>query len=266
MTLENSVADEITTIKGIRRKPKKQLIIMWCGIVALIIALIATTLIQWNRYVTAQESAIAATEIFQEVKGTNRKEKAKELYDYLTMFSFTRDADKSLGELLTVLGFDCYYGSDYLKCTDYFEYIINSYKEVRMVAIALAGILVIVIIVTFIYAGDKRSIVVSAEDVTAKKYSGKTFKLLPKNISVIEKNGNGTLLIKGDSIRYKITRLVNRDQLIEALESLRKDVNNDNVKNNTGYLEELSHLNEYLKKGIITQEEFEKKKKSILGL
>ena len=115
----------------------------------------------------------------------------------------------------------------------------------------------------------------------------KTFELIITDRRVIGKLRNnrvdlpvskissiGTLAFNGISIttssgKIAFPQLINRDEVYDCLAKLfntQQDLNTNVKKTTTGITEELTELKNLLEAGIITEEEFDAKKKQLLGL
>lgn len=262
-----------------RKKRTLPILIAWGAVVVLLIGFFITTKIEWEKYLKGQIEAIAILDATKTTYKTTREEKAKYYYFELTqqfpsnflgmdwsgLNRSTRELNSSLGNLLTALGYECSLGSEYLKSTNYFEFVWNTaYSKISV--FVLSGLIVLFGIVTLLYAIDKREIVIEDEFIKARKYLGKTLRFLSKDISTIEKSGKGTLSIRGNGIKYKITRLKNRDELIDAIDSLKTTADSLEAASSESIEEKLTVIKQLLEKGLITKEEFDLKKKQLLDL
>jgi|GEM_PF-3444779 len=174
-------------VKSVRNNGSKPIIIAWAVLAALAIALLVFAGVKWRKYVEAQELAISATELFKSNDKETRREKAQYYYEYLTDYYYSsfydtseinealRNADKSLGEVLNSAGYDCYYGSDYLRYTDYFQYLWGGrYLQLgHWPVIILAGLMLILGVITVLRKLDKRELIIE-DKITAKTFGGKT--------------------------------------------------------------------------------------------
>lgn len=141
----------------------------------------------------------------------------------------------------------------------------DTYQNTMYCAIG-TGVITVLLLVFKFYA-SKMEIVVTNKRVYGVARFGKRVDLPIDLISAV-----GTCMFKGiivssSSGKIGFLLLNNRDEIHKTISNLlitRQD--KKQVVNNTSTTEELKQYKELLDNGIITQEEFEKKKKQILGI
>ena len=225
----------------------------------------------------AIDSIMNVTDQFDDYK-YNRKELTKKIYDFLNPYyintntrygrynnsdlvSSATDTDKALGDLLNENGFDCYYGSEYLRYTSFLSY---TFAHVSNLMIVYGFMVILALFISIIYVLNKKtSITVSGDMIICKKISGKTVQFMLNDVKSVETTFLKGLKITGNGIKYRII-LVNNN------ESLKSDIMNllNNLKTkyiNVSEADELIKFRKLLEEGIISQEEYEKKKANILN-
>lgn len=138
---------------------------------------------------------------------------------------------------------------------------------------ALIFYLPILIIYFFIWFISKNQLVVTDKRISGKAAFGKQIDLPIDSISAV----STIKLIKGLSIstssgKVSFWGIGNRDEIYKVISDLiiarqtKSSAKEEKTTNNSDYTEELKKIKELLDAGIITQEEFDAKKKQILGL
>lgn len=193
-------------------------------------------------------------------------------YSNIDVVSARQEADNALAELLCDAGYQCYHGSDYLEYTNIFSYTSNENFIFVIIYIIGFSLILLQIIFTLWYANNKKqSMVVDSSRVICKVGNKTKKEFLIQDISSVESYSAKGLRIKGAGINYKINRLTNADELksylMNMIEKNKSDTpvasSNDNHLSN---VDELKKYKELLDSGVITQEEFDAKKKQLLGL
>ncbi len=269
--------NQSTNVKSVRISRRELIVISWGIIVGVISLLLYLGFSAWNKYYEGQSAAL-------KILGKENAELAYTYYfprsypemfgGYVTddMVRSARYADDSLGEVLTKLGYECVHGSDYLRYTNPVEYFMQ--KEIGIIEgkwlIYSIGIVVVLLgIMTVSYATDKREIHLLKDKIVLKTKSGKQEQFSTDSISSVGVTKNKTITLKGNNIRYKITRVKNADEIKNAILqkiSLLKGSSTPVVFPERNSADELEKYKNLLDKGVITQDEFDAKKKQLLGL
>ncbi|MBQ8504079.1 MAG: SHOCT domain-containing protein [Clostridia bacterium] len=179
-----------------------------------------------------------------------------------------KDADWALGNLIeSKFEIDCFRGSYYLADNSYIEYTAGSYYPHLGILAITFGIL---LIASMLYLIDKKkSITVTEEKVVCENGKKVIKEFFVKDIKTVQLNKLRGLKIQGNGIKYNINMIKNADEIrMFLMESMEKENNSTKIAQNTkmNNIEELKHVKELLDIGAITQEEFDQKKKQLLGL
>lgn len=201
-------------------------------------------------------------------------------YDVDGLSDAARDADEALGDLMETLGYDCYgsvRGSVYFMCVGFFDFALNFYylNHVHECYYIWGIIAVILLADTLWYVGEtKKTMIVETIRITCRKGRKTKKEFLVKDIKTVESIAIKGLLLRGDGFKYRTRFLENRDELktriVELLsaslaerETAAPEMTGDTA---LGAADELRKYKELLDTGVITQEEFDAKKKQLLGL
>lgn len=276
---------------------KKKFRLAWFLFAIIFIAVTAIAVIRYVPYKKVQDLAVVATQAVKSGLSDDMFESRKELVHEVwlvynpTPYSFNlngvkfdntesvktaREADKALAKVIEAAGFDCpsIYGSYFLEYYGLFEHI----KHETKLPFIIVGVLFTALFTTNMLYKDNRKkqmIVCHAEGeevrVVCKK--GKKIKkeFFARDITNISAPSSNALQIKGNGINYKINLLNNADELkkplMEALHNQKNPVYAPPVQTLANSAsDEIKKFKDLLDQGIITREEFEEKKKQLLGL
>ena len=132
------------------------------------------------------------------------------------------------------------------------------------------AILLVIIAFIFVAKMNKCSLTITDKRVTGKASFGKQVDLPLNKISAISLGSSDSIGISTSSGIVKFWGVENRDEVYSALSNLVNNlqVNQAAPKNsdNYGNADELQKFKNLLDQGVITQEEFDAKKKQLLGL
>lgn len=287
-----------TKITSIKLKRGKVFIVMWAVLATIFVAFIAVTLINYMDYRKAQDAAIEITlaacesigdDKFEEYKD-DRAELCKRMYDMYNPHYFAYKTDygtinnsgvidsaekleESLSDLMSKMGYDTYRrASNYLKYTNFFDYAYNKLQiDTDNTGLPIYLIICfIALVITVIYLLDRKTKLTVQDDVVLlKKRTGKTVQFKIKDISSIESTAFKGLKLKGNAIKCKIILLKNAEEVRTKITQLISDLSSKNQDLSDQHLNETETIKQYkdlLDSGAITQEEFEAKKKQLLGL
>ena len=284
-----------TKITSIKLKRGKVFIVMWAVLATIFVAYIAVSLISYMDYRKAQDAAIEITlagyesiddDEFEEYKD-DRAELCKHMYyiynpqyfafkteygtiDNSDVIDSAEELEKSLINLMSEMGYNTshFYGSDYLRYTNYFEYAYNNTVNIGHPIYLI--ICFIALVITVLYLLDRKTKLTVQDDVVLlKKRTGKTVQFKIKDISSIESTAFKGLKLKGNAIKCKIILLKNAEEVRTKITQLISDLSSNNQDSSDQHLNETETIKQYkdlLDSGAITQEEFEAKKKQLLGL
>ncbi len=277
-------------MKSIKIKNSKKLLIAWICVAVLVASAAMLSILRWSNYKKGQNAAIetALTAIPREFnKKKDRDELRKDMYYYFdrtyyknafTSASQAQELNRHMNEInssfnkaLSALGFT-EGGKYYLQYGSFFDlFTSNAFSRSFIGITALSTLsliaLIFVAIKTISDINDKSEIVVEENAVAAKTKKGKELQFLLKDVTNVESKGKNGLVIKGNNILYTITGIQNADALKSAI--MDGVARSANITTNTVEETDMDTLKKYkdlLDSGIITQEEFDAKKKQVLGL
>lgn len=155
--------------------------------------------------------------------------------------------------------------------------ILSTLRAVHNVSHFLAiglGVISVALIVFYLFSA-KTKIIVTDKRVYGKTAFGKQVDLILDNISLVEKSAFQGLAVVTSSSNVKFLGISNRDEIYETIKKILADGESKevevtepvtNVTQAQSSADELKKFKELLDSGIITQEEFDAKKKQLLGL
>lgn len=269
----------------------KKIKIAWIIIAAILIAVSVFSVIKYSKYKKGQEMAVAftlaTTSHFDKYKD-NYEKMVEEMYEEFNPTPFStkvygktidnsnvvkaaRSADQTLGTLLSNEGYDCYYGSTYLKYVGFVDYTVNN----NVIPFIVWGALAILFGAAHLwYFFDKRKeMIIDADRIICKKGKKTAKEFLVKDVKSIELASLKGLKFSGNAFKYRINLLANAEELkttiMDSLAALPPETSvATEIKQEIlpSSADELKKYKELLDNGIISQEEFDAKKKQLLGL
>lgn len=267
-------------IKSRKLNLKKFFVFLWAILGSIFLVILIIKGIVYHEYKSGQNFAIDSimkvTDQFDDYK-YNRKELVQEIYDFLNPYyintntsygrynnsdlvSSATDADRALGNLLSENGYDCYYGSEYLRYTSFLSY---TFAHVNNLMIIYGFMVILAVFISVIYILNKKtSITVNGNMIICKKISGKSVQFMLNDVKSVETTFLKGLKITGNGIKYRII-LVNNNEILKS-EIMKLLTNSKNKSVGVSEADELIKFKRLLEEGIISQEEFEKKKADIL--
>ena len=270
----------------------KKIKLAWIVIVALLIFVSVFSFIKFSGYKNAQESAVSFTLISTDQFNSYKDDYNKmvvEMYDFFNptrmnvtvngikidnsdVVSSAHDADKALAKLMNEAGYDCYYGSDYLEYIGFVDYTMNE----TLIPWIVWGFLVVVMLFVnmWCYADNKKQMIIDSDRIICKNGKKTTKEFLVKDIKSVEFASRKGLLVRGNGIKYKINLLANADEIKTTIMDSIAALPAENIVAATeikqeiqpSSADELKKYKELLDSGVVTQEEFDAKKKQLLGL
>ena len=270
----------------------KKIKLAWAIIAVILVLVFVFSFIKYSGYKKAQEAAVAFTMIssdkFNKYKDDYNK-LVEEMYDFFnpTYTNFTyngvkfnnsdvvdsaRDADKALAKLMKEAGYDCYRGSEYLEYIGFVDYTTNE----TLIPWLVWGFLAIVMLFMNLWysADNKKAMIIDADRIICKNGKKTTKEFLVKDVKSVEFASKNGLLVRGNGIKYKINLLENAEELKSTIMDSIAALPTENIVAATeikqeiqpSSADELKKYKELLDMGVISQEEFDAKKKQLLGL
>ena len=167
------------------------------------------------------------------------------------------------------------YNEEYLS-EEYYEYSnkIDFYYGVTNLGagVGITFSVASVVLIIFYFYTRKMKIVVTDKRVYGQTAFGKQVDLPFDSISAISKSIFKGIAVATSSGRIRFLLISNNEEIYKTISDLliaRQQTRQDKIQepiNNTSTAEELKQYKELLDSGVITQEEFEAKKKQLLGL
>ena len=283
---------EQSEIKSQKISLKKQIKIVWIVLAAILILNIVINVVSYSKYKKGQDLAAASLLVADALSSSStfsaesfkqdRKETIKKMYRFLnpTYYSFRTQygtinnseviesadkAERALNEILSKQNYD-ESASYYLRYTSFFEFYFA--KNVLFFVI-YGSIFLVVGILNIYYLRDKKTEIIVKKDILiCKKNNGKSIQVLLKNITSAETTRLKGLKIVGNGFKYKIILVKNNEEIRNEIMKLLAESAEVTTepKENDGNINELKKYKQLLDDGIITQEEFDKKKAEILNL
>jgi len=267
-------------MKSIKKNLDKQFLILWgCVAIILVVSLIVVG-IKYSPIKKGQDFIIT---VMQEEYGMfddsdSRGERLDYLFDYFLgggyLSSATRsDLNDEFGDVLESMGYrpkNCksYEYDDarsYLIEGTFFEYFLKHY----VISIGNAVLILAVGFMHLQYITEKKmELVVNDDSVVAKKKNGQSVEFLLKDIKSVETTKSNGLIVVGTGIKYKINQITNGEEIKKSIMDMlaKMPKAESTVVVPTSDAKSIKEYKELLDAGIITQEEFDAKKKQLLGL
>ena len=260
----------------------KKIRLAWAIIAVILVLVSVFSFIKYSGYKKAQNAAVTftllSTDRFNSYKDDYNL-MVEEMYDFYNpvfpnaavVFS-AHAADKVLGELMTEAGYDCLYGSKYLEYIGFVDYTTNE----TLIPWIVWGFLAVVMLFVNLWcsADAKKQMIIDSDRIICKNGKKTTKEFLVKDVKSVEFASLKGLLVRGNGIKYKINLLANADEIKTTIMDSIAALPTENIVAATeikqeiqpSSADELKKYKELLDSGVISQEEFEAKKKQLLGL
>lgn len=281
---ENSVTSKKVNLS-------KKLLLAWLGVAVILILVAAFSVVKYSGYKKAQETAVtltlASTNEFNSYKNDYKK-LVKKMYDFFNpihmnmtvqgikfdnsdVVSAARKADQALGKLMTQAGYDCSYGSKYLKYIGFIDYTNHNTMTPWIV---WSGLAVLLLLVNLWCAFDaKKAMIIDGDRIICKNGKKTVKEFWVRDVKTVELAPVKGLKVRGNSINYRINLLANADEIKTAIMDYLSVLPVETTTNpevsqpvQPSNVDELKKYKELLDSGVITQEDFDAKKKQLLGL
>ncbi len=278
---EHEAATSTTEIKSIPAKSDNKLLLRPCiMVVVLLLLMIIPMLVQYVIYLNGQKEAIKLVKQAYPYSGYDdmgRTEMLEEMYgffnDRMPLTGATNlKADQALGDALSAAGFHTDRGSHYLKHTNLFAYLKGEHPiQFYLTGGLLLFLLILYLIVSSLVSSNRRKEICVKDDlVVCTSGAGQKLELLPSDIVGAEVCFPNCLRIRSTGITFTITGIANAEELKDRILAMRAAapqpvtiMHNEMPQSNA---DELKKYKELLDSGVITKEEFDTKKKQLLGL
>ncbi len=276
---------------------KKYFRILWVILLAVYLICTLVFVPQWSKYKNGQKEAyeiMTATSSRYKEGYPYTKATIRSMYDFLNPHPTTvkvngyyisnsevvdsaREVDKALGSLLTKKGYSCTYGSTYFMHTNYMDYAAETHTALFAIGVIILPLIIIIRIA--LYFLGRSGLYTDGEVVTC--YNGKKIKkqMMMADINGVTLTNLKGICVSGTGGKWNCRFVANREEIKEFFmeKMLQKQQNiassaepSPDTSQTTAapddYTAELLRIKSLLDQGVITQEEFDAKKKQILGL
>ena len=282
-------------IKSEKKQVKNKIKMMWIIVAILVFIQFSLSVIDYTSYKNGQKFAVASEELVDAISGSNiidtddsYNDKCEALYSYFTRtysdltingvkidYSEVRRSHnktkEAMADLMSAEGYDRfseYNIENWFKYTNFFQYF-GYYSSYNVLFYIAYGILLLALLLTVIITVIRQKELIITENMLICKYNKKKNKqILIKDVIGIESSKNG-LKLNGNGFKYNISLISNAEELkteiMMRMKTLKENDNKESVIQTAG-ADELKKFKELLDSGVITQEEFDAKKKQLLGL
>lgn len=259
-----------------QRKKKR---VTWAVSVPLIIvpivALVIAIVIDYRDYKKGQEYGFASIRAALELSDASwineddsYAEQCKDVFHNLSIC--IDDVRYAFGDIMESAGFNRYpsYESYYwFRFTNIVEYASYYYNDwITGLLIFCSCVLLFSIMFTIrINKEEKKELIVFEDSVLCKVNSKKSKQLVFEDINNVD-FGKNTLKIVGTGIKFKISNLTNAENIKSVIIEKKKTAQSKSDSLSINNADELIKYKNLLDNGVISQEEFDAKKKQILDL
>jgi len=277
-------------VKSEKISQNKKIRIVWAISVLLLIVTITSLVIDYIGYKEGQKYGLVAAKIsgFRISENDSYAEQCYDVYQKLdeTTYDFTingvkfdasevRESERELREafenVMKSAGFDRYSSyriAEWFKYTNIIEYFIYGYSWYSFLPICCYVALAFSLIFTILVSQEaKKELVVYEESVLCVVNPKKSKHLVFEDINNVDFGKNSVKLV-GTGVKFKISNLINAENIKSVIIEKKKFAQAQGKSNtsNIDKADELKKYKELLEDGVISQEEFDAKKKQVLGL
>lgn len=279
-------------VKSEKISQKKKIRIVWIIASLMVAATLVSFVIDYSGYRKGQEfglkSAIASSEIggtswvnqndsYAEQCADVHYKLSKDTHD-ITLNgkrydnSAVREAERALRrafyDVMESGGFHRYSSSniaDWFLYTNAVEYFTGYYWS-HMLPVSCYAVLLIAILFTLLVNREaKKELVVYEDSVLCRFNSKKSKQLVFEDISHVDL-GKNSLKLVGTGLKFKISNITNAESINSLMIDKKKSAQIKSTGSDASHADALKKYKELLDSGVISQEEFDAKKKQLLGL
>ena len=277
-------------VKSEKTSQKKKKGIIWAVSILMIIAALSAFIIDYSGYKKGQEFGLESAVVVSEICEANLvsqndsyKEQCEDLYYKLSKTTYdmtlngrrydmsdVRKSERALRsafyDVMEAGGFDRYYDvAEWFKYTNIAEYFTGYYWSKSLPVCCYIVLLFSIIFTILVNRESKKELIVYEDSVLCRVNSKKSKQLVFEDIKNVD-FGKKTLKIVGTGIKFKISNLTNAESIKSLIIEKKKSAQNKFDSVNFSNADELKKYKDLLDSGVITQEEFDAKKKQLLGL
>ncbi len=267
-------------VKSEKVSQKKKKIIIWAISILLIIATFAVVAVDYSSYKEGQEFALDTMKLSLKLIGSNwinendsYAEQCEDIYDMLYWWDYENTAD-TLAYFMESAGFDRYSYNrvslssnieNWFKYTNIVEYFFGYYTIHPLSILSYIAIIFSIIFTISVSREEKKELVVYEDSVLCRISPKKSKELIFEDISNVD-FGKNSLKLVGAGTEFKIKNLTNAESIKSMIIEKKKAAQHKSDNSNIGNADELKKYKDLLDSGVISQNEFDAKKKQILGL
>ena len=282
-------------LKSEKESQKKKKRIVWIIAAVLLVTTVISFIADYSSYKKGQEFGLTSAIVSSEIAGSSwvdegdsYAEQCKSVYIKLNAHTYditlngvkydasdVRESESALrGSFAKVMeagGYDRYNSysiMDWFKYTNPIEYYTGYYATKTLPILLYIFVLFSIIFTLLVNREAKKELVVYNSSVLCKYNSKKAKQIVFEDISNVDFGKNSLKLI-GTGIKFKISNLTNAEDIKSVILEKKTSTQKDavaSVSASVSSADELKKYKDLLDTGVISQEEFDVKKKQILGL
>ncbi len=273
--MENTTV--LTKSEKVSQRKKKR--VTWAVSIPLvvvpIVALVIAIVIDYRGYKKGQEYGLASISAALEISNASwineddsYTEQCEDVYHNLSVC--IPDVRYAFADIMESAGFNRYHSYEiagWFKYTNIVEYASDYYYYWNISLLIFCSIVLMFSIMFTIRINkeEKKELIVFEDSVLCKVNSKKSKQLVFEDINNVD-FGKNTLKIVGTGIKFKISNLTNAENIKSVIIEKKKTAQSKSDSLSINNADELKKYKDLLDNGVISQEEFDAKKKQILGL
>ncbi len=287
----------IVLAKSEKKSKKWIILVAWLVVAALAAGAIVTFIIDYSNYKKGQQFAITTTLLAQEMAGSSAiiskydpyEEQCKDAYNMFSRYysdvtiggykidnSGVRKAlnslKSSIADVMKTGGYTRYTAGNiekWFKYTNFYSYFMGEYWNNILCILFYVSVIAAIVLTIIISGKAKKELIVYEDSVLCKVNSKKSKQLVFEDINNVD-FGKSNLTLNGTRFKFSISDLKNVEELKSVILEKKAPQKADApvpeiAPAPASDVEQLKQFKELLDSGIITQEEFDAKKKQILG-
>lgn len=279
-------------VKSDKISQKKKKGVVWFITALLIIVTIVSFIIDYSNYKKGQEYGLASAIIAFEIsdptfldENDSYAEKCDSIYHRLdsytqdmTINGITYDASavrktedalrSAFADIMESAGYDRYNSysiANWFKYTNFIEYFFGCYWDTVLPICCYIVLIFTIVFTILVNRESKKELLVYNDSVLCKVNSKKSKQLFFEDINNVD-FGKNSLKLVGTGVKFKISNITNVEEIKSIIIEKKKLTQCKSNSSNASNADELKKYKELLDMGVISQKEFESKKKQILGL
>lgn len=246
---------------------KKKLKVLWIVVALALVVACLVSYMMYSNYKEGQDFAVTVTLLAMNQKfDSYRNDYPTMVHEMYNEYSYYSELNRHLGNILSDAGFKRHFGKEYLEYTGYFDYTINN--PTFAVAIWIVLTLLTGMIHLYYIADRKNEMILDGDTIVCKKKGAIIKQFMIKDVKSVSTSGIRGLKILGSGIKYTINLVENRDEIKNAIMDKLAvlPAQNISVTQKESSADSILKYKELLELGVISQEEFDAKKKQLMEL